>query len=85
MAYGVVDDPFALAAAYAEAISQGHCFADGNKRTAYEAMAVCLEVNGYALEFSPADIGDRIILLAQSKPEPNDLAGWLRERATASA
>ena len=85
VAYGVVDDPFALAAAYAEAISQGHCFADGNKRTAYEAMAVCLEINGYLLDFQPADIGDRIVLLAQRKLEAGDLAAWLRDRVTASA
>jgi len=31
----LIDDAFALAACFAEAIAQGHCFNDGNTRTAY--------------------------------------------------
>lgn len=85
VAYGVVEEPIGLAVAYAEAIAQGHCFADGNKRTAYEAMVVALELNGFTLAFDPADVGGRIVLLAQRKLDAGDLASWLRERATAPA
>lgn len=82
LAYGMIADVFDLAAAYAEAISQGHCFNDANKRTAYEAMAVCLEANGHRLEFSADDIGPRIIAVAQGRAAAEDMATWLRQAAT---
>ena len=85
LAYGMLTDPFDLAAACAEAVAQGHCFNDGNKRTAYRVMPVTLAMNGIDLVHGTKDIGDRIVLLAQRKLDPADLAAWLRERATASA
>ena len=39
LAYGLIVDAFDLAAAYAVAIAQGHCFNDGNKRTAFRVDA----------------------------------------------
>lgn len=78
LAYGLIDDAFALAAYYAEAIAQGHCFNDGNKRTAYQSMDVCLDVNGIAINWTVEDVADRIILLAQGKLEAEDFAHWLR-------
>ena len=78
LAYGLIEDVFALAACYAEAIAQGHCFNDGNKRTAFQSMDVCLDVNGIALNWAVEDVADRIILLAQGKLEAEDFAHWLR-------
>ncbi len=78
----MIEDTFALAAFYAEAISQGHCFNDGNKRTAHQSMDVCLDINGTAISWPVEDVADRIILLAQGKLEAEDLAGWLRALAT---
>ncbi len=49
LAFGMVDDIYSLAAAYAAAISQGHCFNDGNKRTAFQAMDIVLDLNGVAI------------------------------------
>jgi len=74
----LIDDAFALAACYAEAIAQGHCFNDGDKPTAYQSMDVCLDVNGIALNWTVEDVADRIILLAQGKLEAEDFAHWLR-------
>ena len=51
LAYGLIADAFDLAAAYAIAVSQGHCFNDGNKRTAFRCMMVCLEANGIETRF----------------------------------
>ena len=85
LAYGLLADPFDLAAACAEAIAQGHCFNDGNKRTAYRVMLVTLAMNGVDLVHNTEDIGDRVVLLAQRKLEAGDLAAWLRDRVTASA
>lgn len=81
LAYGLIDDVFDLAAVYAEAISQGHCFNDANKRTAYECMVVGLQTNGIKARFDPDIIGPRIIALAQGRLVAEDLAGWLREVA----
>ena len=78
LAYGLIGDAFALAAYYAEAIAQGHCFNDGNKRKAYQSMDVCLDVNGIAINWTVEDVADRIILLAQGKLEAEDFAHWLR-------
>ena len=78
LAYGLVEDAFALAACYAEAIAQGHCFNDGNKRTAHQSMDVCLDINSVAIDWAVEDVADRIILLAQGKLEAEDLAHWLR-------
>jgi death on curing protein len=40
---------------YAFGIAKNHAFIDGNKRTAYLAAIVFLEVNGYPLELSGAE------------------------------
>ena len=44
--YGLIDDIYSLAASYAAAISQAHCFNDGNKRTAFQVMDLILDLNG---------------------------------------
>ena len=81
LAYGMISDAFDLAAAYAEAIAQGHCFNDGNKRTAHQTMDVCLDLNGVQLAWEGVDIADRIIALAQRQIDSTDLAAWLRAQA----
>ena len=78
LAYGMIEDAFTLAAFYAEAIAQGHCFNDANKRTAHQSMDVCLDLNGIAISWNVGDVADRIILLAQGNLEAEDLAEWLR-------
>ena len=81
MAYGMIADAFDLAASYAMAISRGHCFNDGNKRTAFRAMQVCLYLNGIVLSWDAEDVGPMIIRCAQGLVEDGDQADWLRERA----
>jgi len=82
IAYGLIADVFDLAAAYAGAIAQGHCFNDGNKRTAFRSMQMVLRLNGFEVPLvSDEEIGRRIIALAQGHLDPGDLADWLREMA----
>ena len=81
MAYGMIVGAFDLAASYAMAISRGHCFNDGNKRTAFRAMQVCLYLNGIVLPWEAEEVGPMIIRCAQGLVEDGDLADWLRERA----
>lgn len=82
IAYGLVGDVFDLAALYAMAIAQGHCFNDANKRTAFRIMVIVLQANGAgrpAVSFE--EMGNRIIALAQGLTDEVALADWLRERA----
>ena len=81
LSYGMIEDVFALAAFYAEAVAQGHCFNDGNKRTAFRSMYAALVLNGVDILFETEDVADRIILLAQGKLEAETLAEWLRTLA----
>lgn len=80
IAYGLVADVFDLAAAYATAIAQGHCFNDGNKRTAFRSMQVCLDLNGIGFDWDAEVDGDQIIRLAQGLLDEAGFAGWLRDR-----
>lgn len=81
LGYGMIGDVFDLAAAYAVAIATGHCFNDGNKRTAYEAMVVALELNGVIFEPGFETVGPLIVEVAQGKVGEGDLADWLRRQA----
>ena len=81
LVYGMINDVFDLAAAYATAISRGHCFNDGNKRTAFDSMNFCLEAHGIVLHWDHKEIGDIIIALAQGHVDEADHADWLRTKA----
>jgi death-on-curing protein len=76
--YGLIDDIYSLAASYAAAISQAHCFNDGNKRTAFQTMDLILDLNGINVTWDVEEVGQKIVLLSQSKLDEVDLAQWLR-------
>lgn len=80
MAYGMIEDAFDLAAAYAVAIATGPCFNDAKKRTAHQLMDVCLDLNGIEIPWSVEEIGPIIIEVAQGKMDEAALAEWLREK-----
>ena len=80
ISYGLVDDVYALAAAYAAAVSQAHCFNDGNKRTAFQVMDLVLDLNGVQVAWDTEAVGDKIIELAQSRLDETAFADWLRRQ-----
>ena len=79
--YGLIEDIYSLAASYAAAISQAHCFNDGNKRTAFQVMDIILDLNGINAIWDVEEVGQKIVLLSQSKLDESDLAQWLRRVA----
>ena len=83
--YGLITDVFDLGASYAAAISQAHCFNDGNKRTAFQVMDVVLDLNGVQMAWDTEVIGQKMVLLAQSKLDDVSFAEWLREEASRNA
>jgi death-on-curing protein len=81
LSYGLIEDVFALGASYAAAVSQAHCFNDGNKRTAFQVMDLVLDLNGVPMVWDTEVVGQKIIALAQSALDETDLADWLRREA----
>lgn len=79
--YGVINDVFDLAATYAMAIAQGHVFNDGNKRTAYACMNLCLIKHGAHIAVQVETVGAVIIEVAQGEMDEREMAEWLRKQA----
>ena len=78
LAYDMIKDAYDLAAAYAVAISQGHCYNDGTKRTAYRVMQTCLDLHGLPFPCDESTIGPVIVRAAQGLLDEGELAHWLR-------
>ena len=76
--YGLMEDIYSLAASYTVAVSQAHCFNDGNKRTAFQVMDLILDLNAINAIWGAEAVGQKIVLLSQSKLDEADLAQWLR-------
>jgi death-on-curing protein len=76
--YDGVEDVAALAAAYAEAISSNHPFVDGNKRCAFQALALFLRLNGVRLTASQVDAAKTVFRLAAGALPFAELVAWIR-------
>ena len=79
-AYESDADPAELAASYGHGLAAGHPFHDGNKRIAFVAMAVCLELNGAELRAPEAEVVTMMLALAAGELDETGLAAWLRSR-----
>lgn len=77
-AYDRKADLATLAAAYAFGIARNHPFIDGNKRTAYVAMELFLDLNGTTLTASDHDAVVITLRLAAGEIEEDELAAWVR-------
>ena len=67
-----------LAALYAIAIARNHPFVDGNKRTAFVALEVFLQLNGCTFTASDADAVVMMLAMAAGElPDPEFIA-WVR-------
>jgi death-on-curing protein len=74
-------DIFALAAAYAFGLSKNHPFVDGNKRIAFTAAVIFLEVNGYRFEAAEADAVVQTLGLASGGVSETQYADWLKRQS----
>jgi len=76
---------FALAAAYAYGLSKNHAFVDGNKRVAFAAIDVFLQLNGHELVAS--DVEATVVMqdLAAGALGERELAAWIAANSRASA
>jgi death-on-curing protein len=79
VAYGE-PDAAALAASYAFGLARNHAFVDGNKRTAWVAARLFLDLNECTLKFDKAEATRIMLALAAGELGEEELALWLRER-----
>ncbi len=79
-AYLASADLAELAAAYGHSLATGHPFHDGNKRIAFVAMAVFLDLNGVELDADEAEVVTLMLGLAAGEMSEGQLATWVRTR-----
>jgi len=81
---GYYADTIAEAAALWESLSHNHPFVDGNKRTAFAATLIFLELNDWRLTAAPQAVLDFLLPLYKAQTFSFDkLEPWLRENTRA--
>jgi death-on-curing protein len=83
-AYGA-PDVADCAAAYACGIARNHPFVDGNKRSAFVALELFIELNGWSLDVDDADAVRVMLAVAVGSMEETELALWIRVHCTPSS
>ena len=79
IAYGELSDIYEIAALIGIAITKGHCFNNGNKRTALLSMLAFLEINNIEIDV-PNDIIEEVMVeIATDKMDKNQLTAWLQK------
>lgn len=68
-----------LAAAYAFGVAKNHPFIDGNKRTAAVVCEAFLNLNGYDLTATDAELYPQFLALAAGELEEEAFAAWLAD------
>ena len=77
-AYGDQPEAAEFAAAYGFGIARNHPFIDGNKRTAFVAVELFLDLNGYELTATDADCVLTMLALAAGEIDEAAFADWIR-------
>ena len=77
-AYDPAVDLPTLAAAYAFGLARNHPFVDGNKRSAFVAAEVFLELNGMTVTANDEACVLTMVRLAAGEMEESAYAEWLR-------
>lgn len=70
-----------LAAAYGFGLARNHPFIDGNKRTAFVAVELFLELNGHELTATDADCVMTLLAVAAGQMDETTFARWLRQHS----
>ena len=81
-AYKKKCDLAGLAAVYAFGLSQNHPFRDGNKRVAFLAAGLFLELNGFELVPDQVVAVGAFFALADGKITEKELARWIRQNSS---
>jgi death-on-curing protein len=76
-AYEGVEDISRLGVGYAVGILRSHPFCDGNKRAAFIALNIFLNLNGLRLRVDPLEAGDIFFAAAAGEMNEEDLGTWV--------
>jgi death-on-curing protein len=68
-----------LAADYSFGIAKNHPFVDGNKRTAFLAAFIFLELNGLTIEADESEVVAIVVALSSGDIDRDAFASWLDE------
>jgi death-on-curing protein len=71
-------DMAVLAAAYGWGLVTSHPYRDGNKRTAFLAMAIFVGLNGYEIEAAQEEVVTTMLAAAAGQLTETQLADWVR-------
>jgi death-on-curing protein len=82
--YEGITDVRRLAVSYGTGILRNHPFADGNKRAAFLALSMFLNLNGFRLTADPVDAGDTFFSAAAGRLDEGALLEWISKN-TATA
>jgi death-on-curing protein len=80
-AYEPESDLARLAAAYGFGLTRNHPFNDGNKRAAFLAIGLFLQINGRELIADPVEAIAVIFGLAKGSLSESELAEWMRRNS----
>jgi death on curing protein len=80
--YEPASDLAALASGYGWGLATSHPYRDGNKRIAFLAMAIFVELNGSRLEAPDAEVVQVMMGVAAGELTERELAKWLRQHLT---
>lgn len=78
IAYGDLTDIYEIAALLAIAITKGHCFNNGNKRTGMVSMLVFLSINSINVDAANDVIEQIMVDLATDLMSRKQLSEWLK-------
>lgn len=79
--YEGLTDICALAAIYLVALASNHPFVDGNKRAAFLAAGLFLQLNGRRLTAGQADAARIVFAVAGGDRNADALTAWIRDQS----
>lgn len=82
-AYESVSDVCRLAVSYATGILRNHPFMDGNKRAAFIALSMFLDLNGSRLTANPKEAANVFFKAAAGELNEEGLKAWLFKNSVA--
>jgi death on curing protein len=76
-AYEGIQDIRRLGVIYVVGILRNHTFSDGNKRVAFVALNIFLNLNGLSLKVDPLEAGNTFFSAAAGEISEEDLGAWV--------
>ena len=76
---------FTKAAVLLDGLTRNHPFIDGNKRISISTAALFLQLNGYRLTATDADLEEFTLSVTTTKPSLDEIASWFKAKTVRQA